>query len=104
VETGALTRERGAYRLTRPIQAMEVPATVQVIPGARIDRLPAEDKQLLQTASVIGKTCLSCCSTPSPSWRRMRYNRRAHASAGGRFLYETRLFPIRVHLQACAHS
>ncbi len=28
----ALTGERGAYRLTRPIQAIEVPATVQVIP------------------------------------------------------------------------
>jgi predicted ATPase len=55
VETQALTGERGAYRLTRPIQAIEVPATVQVILAARIDRLPAEDKQLLQTASVIGK-------------------------------------------------
>ncbi len=55
VETGALTGERGAYRLTRPIQAIEVPATVQVILAARIDRLPVEDKQLLQTASVIGK-------------------------------------------------
>jgi predicted ATPase len=55
VETGALTRERGAYRLTRPIQAIEVPATAQVILTARIDRLPADDKELLQTASVIGK-------------------------------------------------
>lgn len=55
METGALTGERGAYRLTRPIQAIEVPATVQVILAARIDRLPADDKQLLQTASVIGK-------------------------------------------------
>src|SRR5215470_3530372 len=55
VETGALAGERGAYRLTRSIQAIEVPATVQVILAARIDRLSADDKQLLQTASVIGK-------------------------------------------------
>ncbi len=55
METQALTRERGGYRLTRPIQAIEMPATVQVILAARIDRLPADDKQLLQTASVIGK-------------------------------------------------
>jgi hypothetical protein len=55
VEMGALSGERGAYRLTRPVQAIEVPATVQVILAARIDRLSAEDKQLLQTASVIGK-------------------------------------------------
>jgi len=35
VETGALTGERGAYRLTRPIQAIEVPATVQVTVQSR---------------------------------------------------------------------
>jgi class 3 adenylate cyclase len=55
VETRALAGERGAYRLSRPIQAIEVPATVQVILAARIDRLPADHKELLQTASVIGK-------------------------------------------------
>ena len=55
VETGALAGERGTHRLTRPIQALEVPATVPVILAARIDRLSAEDKELLQMASVIGK-------------------------------------------------
>ena len=55
VETGALMGERGAYRLTRPVEALQVPATVQTILAARIDRLPPEEKQLLQTASVIGK-------------------------------------------------
>lgn len=33
---------------------MQVPATVQAVLAARIDRLPPEDKRLLQTASVIG--------------------------------------------------
>ena len=55
VETQALAGERGAYRPTRPIHAIDVPATVQVILAARIERLLADDKQLLQTASVIGK-------------------------------------------------
>ena len=55
VETGALAGERGAYRLTRPVEALQVPATVQTILAARIDRLPAEEKRLLQAASVIGK-------------------------------------------------
>jgi adenylate cyclase len=32
-----------------------VPATVQTILAARIDRLPPEEKRLLQAASVIGK-------------------------------------------------
>src|SRR5262249_14028067 len=55
VETGALTREQGGFRLTRPVRRIEVPATVQAILAARIDRLRGGDKQLLQTASVIGK-------------------------------------------------
>src|SRR5262245_19148842 len=55
VETGALAGERGAYRLTRPVEALQVPATVQTVLAARIDRLPAEEKELLQAASVIGK-------------------------------------------------
>jgi tetratricopeptide (TPR) repeat protein len=55
VETQALTGERGAYRLARPIQTIEVPATVQVILAARLERLPGEDKLLLQAAAVIGK-------------------------------------------------
>ena len=59
VETKALEGLRGAYGLVRPVQSLQIPATVQAILAARIDRLPAEDKQLLQTASVIGKDCRS---------------------------------------------
>ena len=55
VETKALAGERGRYRLTQPVQAIQVPATVQAILAARIDRLPPEDKRLLQVASVVGK-------------------------------------------------
>ena len=55
VETGALTGERGAYQLARPLPAIQVPATVQAVIAARIDRLCAADKALLQTASVVGK-------------------------------------------------
>jgi class 3 adenylate cyclase/tetratricopeptide (TPR) repeat protein len=55
VETKALVGERGQYRLTQPIQVIQVPPTVQAILVARIDRLLPEDKRLLQTASVIGK-------------------------------------------------
>ena len=54
VETQALAGERGRYRLTQPLQPIQVPATVQVMLAARIDRLPPEDKRLLQVASVIG--------------------------------------------------
>ena len=39
VEAAALVGERGAYRLTRPIESLRLPATVQAILAARIDRL-----------------------------------------------------------------
>jgi tetratricopeptide (TPR) repeat protein len=54
-ETGALLGERGAYRLAQPQPSIQVPATVQAVIAARIDRLSATDKTLLQTASVLGK-------------------------------------------------
>lgn len=39
IEGGALAGDRGAYRLVRPPEALEIPATVQAILSARIDRL-----------------------------------------------------------------
>jgi class 3 adenylate cyclase/tetratricopeptide (TPR) repeat protein len=55
VEAGDLEGERGAYRLVRPLGEMKVPASVQAVLAARIDRLDQEAKRLLQIASVIGK-------------------------------------------------
>jgi class 3 adenylate cyclase/tetratricopeptide (TPR) repeat protein len=55
VETGALVGEPGAYRLVRSAGAIQIPATVQAILAARIDRLRPELKRLLQAAAVVGK-------------------------------------------------
>ncbi len=55
IESGHLEGSRGAYRLVTPVEALEVPATVQSVLAARIDRLPEREKRLLQVASVIGK-------------------------------------------------
>src|SRR5205823_6117549 len=54
VETGVLVGEPGAYRLADALPTVQVPATVQAVLAARIDRLPPEAKRLLQTAAVIG--------------------------------------------------
>ena len=54
VETGVLVGEPGAYRLAQALADIQVPATVQAVLAARIDRLPSEEKRLLQTAAVIG--------------------------------------------------
>ncbi len=53
-ETGVLVRN-GTVRLTRPLGALTLPPTVQGILAARIDRLPPEQKELLQTLAVLGK-------------------------------------------------
>src|SRR5262249_21955859 len=52
VETGGLVSQMGAYSLAQPLQNIHVPATVQAMLTARIDRLPPEAKRLLQTAAV----------------------------------------------------
>ena len=93
VETHALTGERGAYRPTRPIQAIEVPATVQVILAARIDRLPADDKELLQTASVIGKDVPFVLLHAVTEAAEDAVQRGLTHLQAGEFLSETRLFP-----------
>jgi class 3 adenylate cyclase len=54
-ESGHLEGRRGEHRLARPVEDAGVPATVQAVLAARIDRLDAAAKQLLQAASVAGR-------------------------------------------------
>src|SRR5437879_11100389 len=53
-EDGVLQRN-GAVKLARSMNAVKVPATVQTVLASRIDRLPAEEKELLQTLAVLGR-------------------------------------------------
>src|SRR3712207_7582635 len=55
LEAGALSGAPGDYRLAAPDVVPELPATVQAVLAARIDRLPPRAKALLQTASVIDR-------------------------------------------------
>jgi class 3 adenylate cyclase/tetratricopeptide (TPR) repeat protein len=55
VESGALVRTPAGYALTRPVETLEVPTTVQGVLLARIDRLPEDLKGVLQMAAVIGR-------------------------------------------------
>jgi adenylate cyclase len=51
---GLLSGSRGAYRLMADVDEIAVPPTVQAVLAARIDRLPAQAKSVLNTAAVIG--------------------------------------------------
>ena len=53
-ENGHLSGTRGEYELASELEGVVLPATVQATLAARIDRLPAREKALVQTMSVIG--------------------------------------------------
>ena len=92
-DDGVLAGERGAYRLVKAPETVQVPATVQAILAARIDRLPPEDKTLLQTAAVVGTDVPVAVLTGvagAPADALADGLTRLQAAE---FLYETRLFP-----------
>ncbi len=97
VETKVLAGERGAFRLVRPIQSIRVPATVQAMLTARIDRLAPADKRLLQCAAVVGKDvpfALLRSVTGEDEEALLAELGRLQAAE---FLYETSLFPDLEH-------
>jgi class 3 adenylate cyclase/predicted ATPase len=55
VEEAALVGERGQYQLARQMTSLQIPATVQSILAARIDRLAGREKSVLQQLAVIGR-------------------------------------------------
>ncbi|MBI3372798.1 MAG: AAA family ATPase [Betaproteobacteria bacterium] len=93
IETGALVGERGACRLVRAVDALQVPATVQAILASRIDRLAPEDKRLLQAAAVVGThvpfAVLKAIAEIGEDELRQGLARLQTAE----FMYEARLFP-----------
>jgi adenylate cyclase len=56
IEAGSLEGSSGAYRLVKPADVAAIPASVQAVLAARIDRLREREKEVLQTASVIGRS------------------------------------------------
>ncbi len=93
VETKVLVGERGSYRLATALPSVQVPATVQAVLAARIDRLPSEEKRLLQSAAVIGKDVpfallQAVVEDSEPSLRDWLNHLQA-----AEFLYETNLVP-----------
>jgi class 3 adenylate cyclase len=93
VEAGVLVGERGAYRLATPLDSLQVPVTVQAVQAARIDRLPPEEKRLLQTAAVIGtEVPLPLLQAIADLPEATLHRGLAHVQAA-EFLYEARLFP-----------
>jgi len=97
VEAGSLEGSRGAYRLARPIDESGVPASVQTVLAARIDRLGPEAKRLIGVASVAGKeiserALVMIAGLDSPGGAEVPLRELIEAG----FLYELELYPERV--------
>jgi predicted ATPase len=97
VETQILAGEPGMYHLTQALPTIQVSPTVQAVLAARIDRLPQDEKRLLQTAAVIGNevpfTLLQAITeipddTLHPCLTHLRV---------AEFLYETSLYPEQLY-------
>jgi class 3 adenylate cyclase/pimeloyl-ACP methyl ester carboxylesterase len=92
-ETGVLSGPPGAYRLDGPLSAFQIPATVQPLLAARIDRLPVEGKRLLQSAAVVGMEIPFALLRGAVDLPEDELYRALGHLVRTEFLYESRLFP-----------
>jgi class 3 adenylate cyclase/tetratricopeptide (TPR) repeat protein len=93
VESRVLVGDPGAYRLAQAVVGLQVPATVEAVLAARIDRLSPDEKHLLQTAAVIGTEVpfpllQAIAELPEAALRRSLMQLQV-----AEFLHETHLFP-----------
>jgi class 3 adenylate cyclase/tetratricopeptide (TPR) repeat protein len=93
VEAQVLGGEHGAYRLVQSLRSIQVPATVQAVLAARIDRLSTAEKTLLQTAAVIGTDVPFPLLQAIAELSEEALQRGLMHLQAAEFLYETRLFP-----------
>src|SRR5207249_1494877 len=54
-EEGHLLRDNGHCRVTRPVEEVPIPGSVQEVVAARLDRLPPQTKRAAQVAAVLGR-------------------------------------------------
>jgi class 3 adenylate cyclase/tetratricopeptide (TPR) repeat protein len=93
IEMKTLVREGGTYRLSRALERIQVPATVQAVIATRIDRLPPGTKGLLQCAAVIGHDIPLALLQGVSEETTDSLRRELADLQAGEFLYETQLLP-----------
>ncbi len=94
IESGKLQGSKGAYRLVTPVDKLEVPSSVHAILAARIDRLAMREKDVLQTAAVIGRefdepTLAAVVEEAAPQLREALQKLK-----DTEFVYEQSLYPV----------
>jgi class 3 adenylate cyclase len=94
IESGQLEGSRGAYRLTTPVERLDVPASVQAVLGARIDRLPGNNKHVLQAAAVIGTEFTEPILSAAAELPVEELRTALAALRTGEFIYDRALYPV----------
>jgi class 3 adenylate cyclase/tetratricopeptide (TPR) repeat protein len=56
IDDGLLRRDDGHWIPTRDLSTLSVPPTIQALLAARLDRLASEERQVIERASVMGRT------------------------------------------------
>jgi class 3 adenylate cyclase len=93
VESGCFGGPRGAYHLEKDPTAIQVPATVEAVLTARIDRLSPEEKRLLQCAAVVGKIVSVSLLRAIAEMDEVTLQRSLAVLQAGEFLYVVRSCP-----------
>jgi predicted ATPase/class 3 adenylate cyclase len=91
-DEGALVRN-GGVKVARSLSQIRLPTTVQGILAARIDRLPAEQKELLQTLAVIGRESSLGLIRRMADVAEPQLEQMLTALQAGEFVYEQPAFP-----------
>jgi class 3 adenylate cyclase len=97
-ETGCFAGARGEYRLVQPVDAVAVPATVQAVLAARIDRLAEAEKEALQTAAVIGRDFRETLLVRVLDWSPDELSSALSTLVAAEFLHESALYPEREYV------
>ena len=94
IEQGTLEGDRGGYRLVTELSELAVPATVQALLSARIDRVEAREKSLLQKASVIGRIFTEPVLGLVTELSNEELSASLHSLCSAEFLQQQSLYPV----------
>jgi DNA-binding SARP family transcriptional activator/predicted ATPase len=95
-QSGALQGSPGAYLARSEITSLRVPATVQSVIAARIGRLSADERWLLQNAAIVGRdVSLSILASIAGLDEQAATEAALKLQSAG-FLYESQLYPVQI--------
>jgi class 3 adenylate cyclase/tetratricopeptide (TPR) repeat protein len=93
IESGRLEGTCGHYRLVGELDEIEIPATVQSVLAARIDRLGEREKRVLQLCAVIGEDLRESLIGRVAELAGSELEEALRSLLHGEFLYERALYP-----------